>query len=515
MMRDRPNLMLVMADQMAAPFLPVYGHRVVKAPTMARLAENGVVFDNAYCNFPLCAPSRFSMLTGRLASRIGAFDNAAELPAAVPTVAHHLRLSGYRTCLAGKMHFIGPDQLHGFEERVTTDIYPADFGWTPDWDNPGDRLEWFHSLVNVAAAGPSERTLQIDFDDEVAFAAVRWLYDHARDSDDRPFFLITSFSHPHDPYNIPRKYWDRYDHDEIDLPAVPPIAPDERDPHSRRLWENYDRGEYRITERHVRNARHAYYGAISYVDDRLSELLDALDATGRSDDTIVVVASDHGDMLGERGLWFKMCFFEAASRVPLIVHAPHRFRPGRVGCNVSLVDMLPTLLDLAGVDRAMLPVPLDGESLQPLLTDSAGSGRDTVLCEYLAEGTDRPLFMVRKGRYKYTTGPGDPPQLFDVAADPGEVDNLADDARHAAAQAELADIARRTWDADAVWQRVIASQRARRAVFGALATGRRQLWDYAPPRDAARDYIRNLAGLYEREARAFLPRRSEPTDDDC
>jgi choline-sulfatase len=199
MTATHPNILIVMADQMTAPALPVYGHPQVKAPNIERLAEGGVVFENAYCNFPICAPSRFSMLSGRLASRIGAYDNAAEFPSAVPTMAHYLRRAGYRTCAAGKMHFIGADQQHGFEERLTTDIYPADFGWTPDWQRPNERLEWFHNLVNVVEAGPSERTLQIDFDDEVAFRSRRWLYDHARDDDKRPFFMMASFSHPHDP----------------------------------------------------------------------------------------------------------------------------------------------------------------------------------------------------------------------------------------------------------------------------------------------------------------------------
>ena len=138
--RARPNIVLVMADQLAAPALPFYGHRVVRAPHMAKLAAEGVIFDAAYCNSPICAPSRFSMLSGRLPTAIGAFDNAAEFAASIPTVAHYLVAGGYRTILCGKMHFIGPDQQHGFEERLVTDIYPADFAWTPNWlAGPADK----------------------------------------------------------------------------------------------------------------------------------------------------------------------------------------------------------------------------------------------------------------------------------------------------------------------------------------------------------------------------------------
>ncbi len=504
-----PNILFVMGDQMAAPSLPVYGHPLVRTPNIERLAQDGVVFENAYCNFPICAPSRFSMLSGRLASRIGAYDNAAEFPSAVPTMAHYLRLAGYRTCASGKMHFIGADQQHGFEERLTTDIYPADFGWTPDWQRPDERLEWFHNLVNVVAAGPSERTLQIDFDDEVAFQATRWLWDHARAEDARPFFMLASFSHPHDPYNIPRAYWDRYDHNAIDLPAVPRIPLGARDPHSLRLHDNYDRGEFEITEEQVRAARHAYYGAISYVDDRIGELLQALEASGQAENTIVIVTSDHGDMLGERGMWFKMSFFEWACRVPLIVHAPGRFAPARRSRNVSLVDLLPTLLDLAGAEQEPA-TPLDGRSLVPLIGNADAEWPDTVFGEYLAEGSVAPIFMLRRGRYKYVACEADPPQLYDLEADPAELENLAGKPEHAETERGLAASVRETWDSEALFRDVVASQQQRRKVFQALMTGDRTLWDYEPPRDESHAYIRNIAGLYEKEALAFLPRRGPP-----
>ena len=506
----RPNIIFVMADQLAASALPAYGHPLVQAPHIAGLAERGVVFESAYCNFPICAPSRFSLLSGRLPSRIGAYDNAAEFPAATPTFAHHLRTLGYRTLVGGKMHFVGPDQLHGFEERFTTDIYPADFGWTPDWTMPGERLEWFHSMLNVVEAGPCERSLQIDYDDEVAFAATRAIYDAARDDDSRPFFLMVSFSHPHDPYTTTGDYWDRYDHDAIPMPVLPFQPPDARDPHGRRLYENYDRGEYRVTEDHVRNARHAYYGMVSYVDDKIGGLLVALAATGLADDTVVVLTSDHGDMLGERGLWYKMCFFEDAARVPLIVCAPGTIAPGRVAANVSLVDLFPTFIDLAGGGGPAPVDPLDGNSLAPLLAGETGGWPDTVLGEYTAESAAAPIFMVRRGRYKYIACAADPPQLYDLAGDPREQRNLAGDPAHAEAARALAALAAATWNTDDLARDVIASQRRRRLVFESLMTGQRTLWDYRPPRDASRDYIRNIATLYGTEHRARLPRREAP-----
>ena len=176
-----------MADQMAPAFLPIYGHLLVRAPNMQALARSGVVFESAYCNSPLCSPSRASFMSGRLPSRTRVYDNAAEFSSEIPTFAHCLRLAGYKTVLSGKMHFCGPDQLHGFEERLTTDIYPADFNWTPDWDRPDERPSWYHNMKSVAEAGVCVRTNQLDFDDEVAFAAERAIFDIARANDRRPF----------------------------------------------------------------------------------------------------------------------------------------------------------------------------------------------------------------------------------------------------------------------------------------------------------------------------------------
>ena len=508
-MTKRPNILFIMADQLAASALPCYGHPLVDAPHISALAEGGVLFESAYCNFPICAPSRFSMLSGRLASRIGAFDNAAEFSAATPTIAHRLRLMGYRTLVGGKMHFVGPDQLHGFEERFTTDIYPADFGWTPNWRDPALRFEWFHSMLNVVEAGPCQRSLQIDFDDEVGFAAVRKIYDIARDDDERPFFLMVSFSHPHDPYTATPAYWDRYDHDAIPMPAVEFEPPEARDPHGLRLYENYDRDEYRVTGEHIRNARHAYYAMISYVDDKIGALMAALEAAGLAEDTIVVLTSDHGDMLGERGLWYKMSFFEDSVRVPLIIHAPGRYDARRVAGNVSLVDLLPTLMELAGGEAPVL----DGHSLAPLMAGGGADWPDTVLAEYTAESAVAPLFMARRGPYKYIACAADPPRLYDTAADPHERLNLAGDPAHARAEQSLAALVAETWDANAVTAAVMESQDRRRMVNDALMTGKRTLWDYRTPRDDSKDYIRNSGALYGAERRARLPHREAPKPD--
>jgi choline-sulfatase len=493
MRQPRPNILFVMADQLCCQALRAYGNATVDAPNLDALARDGVVFDSAYCNSPICAPSRASLLTGRLPSKIGVYDNGAELAASTPTLAHYLRADGYRTCLAGKMHFIGPDQLHGFEERVTTDMYPAGLEWTPDWSRaPGERLPWYHDMSSVLEPGVSEATLQTDFDDEVAFRSVRKILDLARSDDPRPFFLLASFIHPHDPWEVPSAYLSRYDGKDVDLPEVPSLSDAELDPHSRRIRSMCGDEGSGIGEQTVRNARRAYYAAVSFVDDKIGQLLQALEASGLREDTIVVVTSDHGEMLGERGLWYKMSFFEPSARVPLIVAAPSRFAPGRVAKNVSLIDLLPTLLEIAGDEARVVPVdPIEGNSLVPLLRgEDDASWPDSVFGEYLAEGTLAPMVMIRRGPYKYVRCPGDPDQLFDLSADPHELGDLAGSPAHAGVLRGFREESDERWDLDELHRSVVDSQRRRHRVIHALGEGRHTAWDYQPPDDSSARYVR-------------------------
>jgi choline-sulfatase len=508
----QPNFLILMADQLTAAALASYGGKA-KAPHLDALAASGVVFESFYCNSPLCAPSRFSFLAGQLASRIGAYDNAAEFPAQTPTLAHYLRRAGYQTALSGKMHFCGPDQLHGFEERLTTDIYPADFGWTPDWTRFEERPAWYHTMDSVTQAGPCTRTNQVDFDDEVVYAARQKLFDLARGSDRRPFCLVVSMTHPHDPYVVPQAYWDRYRDSDIDMPAVTQDAVAD-DPHSRRIRHVIGIGLQQPSAAQVRAARRAYLGAVSYVDDQVGTLLATLRDARLAENTIVMVLADHGDMLGERGLWYKMSFFEPACRIPLIVAAPGRFAPHRVSAPASLLDILPTLVELGGEGRAVdYAAPLDGHSLVPLLEggqrqEAAGNGAAAheVVGEYLAEAAIAPVVMIRRENLKFVHSPVDPDQLYDLAADPQERVNLATGGNHAAVVASFRSEVARRWSLPALNAEVLASQRRRHLVYAALRSGRYTPWDFQPRRDASRLYVRNDQELNDIEAMARFPR---------
>lgn len=487
---------MIMADQLAAPALPTYGHRVVKAPHISALAERGVVFDSAYCNFPICAPSRFSMLSGRLPHAIEAYDNASEFPASIPTMAHYLRNVGFRTVLCGKMHFVGPDQMHGFEERLTTDIYPADFGWTPDWLRGPSYRPTGVSMRGVVEAGPCVRSLQIDYDDEVEYHGVQRIYDFARAPDDQPFFLTISFTHPHPPFVASQKHWDLYADEDIDLPRVPEIPYDKLDPHSQWLYVAHAQDQHQIGEGRMRAARRAYYGMVSYVDDKVGRILQALKDTGLDGNTLVVFCVDHGEMLGERGMWYKQSFYEWSARVPLIVSMPRRYAPRRVAAHVSLVDLLPTFLDVATDGRSPEPVdPLDGRSLVPLLTGEDDGTSRSVISEYSSEGVSAASRMLREGPYKYVFTRGLPPMLFDLLADPDELNDLAGTPSLAATQARLHARLVEGWDPDTVHARILASQKRRLFLAGVAGSSPRYSnWAYQPFVDESKRYIRGSGG---------------------
>jgi choline-sulfatase len=468
----RPNILLLQADQLSAAALGVYGHPFTVTPTIAGLARSGVVFEDAYCNFPLCAPSRFSMMTGQLASRIGAYDNGAEFPSALPTFAHYLRALGYRTCLSGKMHFIGADQIHGFDERLTSDIYPGDFAWTADWtarehtDAGGPDA--------VEKAGLCTGSVQIDYDEQVAERACDWLEQGAGSME--PFLLTVSFTHPHDPFACTREYWSLYDDIEIPLPTTPTVD----DPHSQAMRRQYAMEGMTPSDHQIRTARRAYYGATSYVDAKMGQVLAALERSGRADDTIVIVTSDHGEMLGDHGLWMKKVFYENAIKIPLIVSSPARFGPARLSGLVSLVDLMPTLLGLAGADAIGDVVePLDGDDLSGAILQGTPLPDRPLLAELTCEGTPGPVLMLREKMLKYIWSAIDPPIMFDLAQDPEEVTNIAGIDHVADAEARLRDRIAELWDCERLARDVRLSQKRRLLVQRAhKTTGTAPDWDF-------------------------------------
>ncbi|MEM1362474.1 MAG: choline-sulfatase [Pseudomonadota bacterium] len=498
---QRPNILFFQVDQLLAKALRTYGDPVCHAPNLEKLAARGAVFETAYCNFPLCAPSRFSMATGKLCSEIGAYDNAAEMPASVPTYAHYLRAEGYHTALSGKMHFIGPDQYHGFEERLTPDLYPADFSWVPNWGDEGERDT--NDTRGVLISGICERSVQIDFDEQVTHSAIQHLYNLARSSDERPFFLQVSYTHPHEPYLCRKEYWDLYECADIPPPSVPALPSAEHDAHSVRLLSDFSMLDVRFEDDDIARARRAYYGSISYLDQMIGRVLDILEATGQAAHTAVVFASDHGEMLGERGMWFKKHFYEPSLRVPLFLAGPG-ISPQRVSTPVSLVDLLPTFMGLATKRGWSSDIePLDGIDLTTLLNVPTLPDR-AVYAEYLAEATTAPILMIRRGAYKFIWSADDPALLFNVIEDPDERVNLADDTAHTDLVSQFTSEVAQRWDTTALAEQIVLSQRRRKLIIEGYAQGVKPRWNHGEDPDQDVLWYRG-EGSYNDWAFAHLP----------
>ncbi len=515
MATQAPNILLILVDQLAPQALPTYGHPLVQAPHLRRLGEEGIVFDNAYCNVPICAPSHAALYSGKLPSRIGVYDNGAEFPASLPSFVHYLRILGYYTCVSGKMHFTGPDQLHGYEDRLTTDTCRADFYYTPNWPledtymgqydtslgKPAEVSEEDRSTIfecsgggadEILFAGLYTRSSGMDYDDDAVFQTVRRIYDYARDNETRPFCLTVSMIHPHDPYMASTEYWNRYDHNLIDLPTVGLIPIEERDEFSRRQHYITGMHELELTEEHIRTVRHAYYGMISYVDDKVGMLIQALEATRLLENTIVIFASDHGEMLGERGMFKKMSFFEWSIRVPLIVYSPHRFAPRRISQNVSLMELFPSILDMATGEHPLdLIEPVDGSSFLNLLNGNSDDWHNTILAEYTDVGAGRPWFMVKQGHHKLITDNLRMRMLFNLREDPNELVDRAGDPDYSSIEDKLAAVVSKEWSAADLTHDVLSSQKRRKMIMKSLENGMGLNWDFSPVANARWQGVRD------------------------
>jgi choline-sulfatase len=492
---DTPNVLLVVCDQLT-PFLTgVYGHPVVQTPHLTTLARNGIRFDAAYTSYPVCVPARASLMTGQYASKVECFDNAAPFACDVPTVAHYLAAAGFATALSGKMHFVGPDQLHGFEQRLTTDIYPSNFAWLPQREQVGTFRHVPDAkpiAIDYVTAGVRQWSDGLEFDELTHQQALRYLRQRrtqpggseqlpTRSRDQRPFFLCVSYHHPHEPFHPTQEMWDRYDGADIDIPDLSQTYPRS----TMDDWVDAMHGVADVdlaNEHHLRDLRRAYYALVSYVDDKVGELLATLDECGLRNDTVVIFTSDHGDMLGERGMVQKRVFYEWSSRIPLVIQLPNVRRGETVDTPVSILDIVPTILELAGVTAA---TPMHGTNL--LATDDS-HGR-TVCGEFHSEGVYAPCFMVRQGPYKLIEVHGHGHQLFNLADDPDERHDLIASGRHRDVADELLGALHQHFDPDDIERRIRASLARRRVVRdGMRATATH--WDYSPTEDATKQYWR-------------------------
>ena len=467
-----PNFLIVMTDEHGPMFSHTHGHPLVETPNMDRLAQAGITFDNAYCNQPICVPSRASFMAGRYSHHVGVWDNATPLALDAVTWPYLLRARGYDAVLAGKMHLIGPDQLHGFRQQLAVDLHAQLRLGVYPWEDgiQAVPLENARRQDLVRRAGPGT-TRAIEADDQAEVAALAYLRDPSRR--ERPFALCVGFIAPHFPLIVPEPYFSQYYPDRTDLPRRPDGRDEEPTAATRRLQVAYGYLQDHSAEE-IRRARAAYYGLVSYVDAKLGRLIDSLQECGLAENTIVIHTSDHGEMLGEHGLWGKSCFYEQSARVPLQIAGPGIGAGQRVREAVSLVDVVATVLDLAGLaEDERRDWRLDGQSLRPALQGDRGALKDEVFAEYTARGTDRGRAMIRTGRWKLCYGHGNPPEieLYDLEADPGEFNNLADDSAYRDVKSDLVARIVAEWDPQEITATAIKSQRARKLIRAAQREG--------------------------------------------
>ena len=447
-----PNLLIIMSDEHAPMFSSPYGHPLIQTPNLDRLAENGITFTNAYCNSPLCMPSRMSFMTGKYIHHIGTWDNATPLASDEITWAHLLRNAGYDVVLAGKQHFGGMEQLHGFRAQLARDLHAERQHALTDWENgtPPARHPW----QGLAQAGPGT-TEEIEVDDLAETAALEYLRDTARQ--EQPWALNVSFIAPHFPLVVPQRFWNLYPLNEIDMPTIPEGHLENQHPVYQRMRRMF--GCIDFPEELVRSGRAGYYGLITYLDEKIGRLLTALEETGQAENTVVIYTSDHGEMNGEHGMWRKSNFYEASARVPLQMKLPGHLQAGkRLDEVVSLVDLTATLVDLANAPHGG---QMDGDSLMPLIRGTAPEWKNFAFSEYLAHGVARPMAMLRQGRYKFNYSLGDAPELYDIAEDPGEFHNLADEPAYQAIREELEAQLLEDWNPIEIERQVRESQKAR------------------------------------------------------
>ena len=452
-MTQQPNILLILSDQHNPHVLGCAGDEIVRTPNLDRLAARGVRFTQNYCPSPLCVPSRMAFLTAQHCSDIQVWSNSCVLSSEVPTFVHNLGIAGYETILCGRMHFTGADQRHGFHRRIIGDVDPS-LGHIPTATTG-------QTKISVEVAGPG-RTAYTAYDDAVTETCCEFLKERGQRNQDRPFFMAVGYVLPHCPFIAPKRLFDEYFH-KVDVPQLPPGYLDDLHP-AMRAWRQR-RGVDALTDDQVRTARAAYYGLVTYTDERMGEVLRTLEGSGLSENTIVVYTSDHGDMASEHRMWWKSSFYEGSVGVPLILSWPGNFSEGKSVTEVtSLVDLGPTLLDLVGAD----PLPFAaGQSLAGFLDESEGipDWPNQAFAEHCGLLGDRPGFMVRKGPWKLNYYHGyAAPQLFNLEEDPGEIIDRGKDPTYAEVREELLEVVRSHWSGHDV-ERAMKRKTKQRAVF--------------------------------------------------
>lgn len=463
---DPANLLFILSDEHQRDIAGCYGSTIARTPHLDRLAARGVRFTNAYTPCPICVPARGALATGRWVFQAKHWDNAAPYHGEIPSWHHRLRDAGHEVVSIGKLHFRSTDDDNGF----SAEILPLHV-----LDGVGDLIGMLRepppargSMPALAAsAGPGNSPYN-DYDTAIADAACDWIAGAAGRRATKPWALFVSFVRPHFPLTPPPEFFALYPPERMPMPRLYDQADRPRHPAVKALRAIMCYDDYFADTAAVRRAIAAYYGLVSFLDDRIGRVLASLDRAGLTDKTHVIYTTDHGDNVGSRGLWGKSVMYEESAAIPLIMAGPGVVRGAAVGTPVSLIDCYRTAMEAVGCAVPDADEALPSRSLFAIAQGDRPAR--TVLSEYHAAGSITGSFMIRHDRWKYVHHVGFRPELFDLAADPGEAHDLAQRAEMAAVIKECEGVLRRICDPEAVNAEAFSDQRRRIAIHGGVET---------------------------------------------
>ncbi|WP_027257746.1 sulfatase-like hydrolase/transferase [Leisingera aquimarina] len=462
-MSQQLNFLVIISDEHRKDAMGCAGHLIVKTPNLDALAARGTMFTSAYTPSPMCVPARAALATGDWVHKSGHWDSATPYAGEPQSWMHQLREAGREVVSIGKLHFRSGEDDNGFSEEILPMHVVGGVGWAVGLlrENPPD-YDAAAELAGDVGAGSSTYT---DYDLTITGAAEAWLADPKRQ--DQPWAAFVSLVSPHYPLTCPEKWYSMYDPAEMDLPVGYGAGlPDHEELRNIAAFFNY--GDY-FDEQKMREAKAAYYGLTSFMDHCTGRVIQALEASGQLENTVILYVSDHGDMMGDQGFWTKQVMYEASAGVPMIAAGPGIPAGGRLATCTSLTDIAATAREVCGLAEDAVSEGLPGESLRRIASapyDETRSG----FSEYHDGGSKTGAFMVRWGRWKYVHYAGMQPQLFDLEADPQEQTDRTMDGRNdpevTAALAEGDRRLRAICDPEEVNARAFADQRRRIAELG-------------------------------------------------
>jgi len=421
--RKQPNILVIMSDEHNHRVAGFSGNRLARTPNLDRLAAGGVTFENCYTNSPLCVPSRLAFTAGKYIHRTGAWSNASELPSAdYPSIAGILNHAGYESYLCGKQHYAA-SRRYGFIEIGDMNRNRKDgrIARRAAGDTTSTRAGVRQRIQGIAAA---EDSTVMSHDRRVTAGAAGFL--SKREPGARPFFLFAGYLAPHFPLTVPQSYLDHF-RGKVGMPNLPPGLVEHLPLNYQHLRRGFGLDEFDAAT--TRRGREHYYALAEWMDAQVGQLLDALAHSRVTRDTVIIYTTDHGENMGEHGLWWKNCLFEHAAHIPLVVNWPERWKGGARRRGVcSMVDLVQTIVQLGG---AQAPEDWDGDSLLSVLDDPKARWKDMAVSQYYGHNIASGFAMIRQGAWKYiyhsAPGAGYPAvrELYDLAADPDELHDLA------------------------------------------------------------------------------------------